>query len=78
MGDGGVLPPSNPATHKPNSNPRFSQAYAASLEYQYLIDNNTILLAVTASAYKLVLRMFFPLLGMPMRRLKNLCSLRLR
>jgi hypothetical protein len=67
MGDGDVLPPLIAATHKPNRKPHFSYTYTARFDGRYLIDNETLLFAVTVSTYKLVRRMFFPLLGMPMR-----------
>jgi hypothetical protein len=67
MGDAEVLSRPIRATHKPNRKLRFSQTYAASASGRYLLDNGAILLAPTASAYKLVQRMFEALLSMPMR-----------
>src|SRR5665213_3087184 len=78
VADGDVLPPSVPATHKPNSKPGFAQTYAARLAGSHVIDNERHLFALTVRAYKLVRPMFFPLLAMPMRWLNNLCSLRIR
>jgi hypothetical protein len=78
MGDADVLPPSIPATHKRNRKPRFAQTYAQGSNGSYLIDNGTLSITVTVSTYNFVRRMFFPLLGMPMRWPRNLCSLRIR
>jgi hypothetical protein len=64
-------------THKPNRKPRFSRTYVSRPELRYLIDNEMLLFLVTARTYKLVQRMFLPLLEMPMRWPKNLCLLRI-
>jgi hypothetical protein len=66
LSDGDVLPRSISSTHKPNRDRRFAQAYAANVHGSYLVDNE-LLFAVAVSTYKLVRRMFFALLAMPMR-----------
>lgn len=75
---GDVLPLSVPATHKPTRRIHFPHTYVASSIFRHGVDNEALLFTVTAEAYRVMQRMFLPMLGLPMRPIANLCTFRMR